>query len=454
MKRWMWLALAAVVVIGVGVTLVALPRGQEWTTSSPEAMAEFEAGMDSMMKLYMDDARENLERAVELDPNFAVAKLYLADYVAHDDQERGDALRDEVFATDTSQLTPRERFIIERARAYREERPEDADALLDEYTKKYPNDPYILHQKALVAWSTGDLDEAERLNQRLVEMSPNWVIAYNQLGYIKMGKGQFAEAEEAFKSYRFIAPDQANPYDSLGELFIALGRYDEAEESFNKALEIKPDFWETYRHIVLMKTFDGDLVGAREAVDRAQAAGAPEDLVASIGCLERYMTMRKSGAWREILDQADSECVANPRVDFPKITTHLAACELGEWDTAIAIEDEAAERYARFDTGAENKDLKRLGGLIDHMKGVRLALSGDYGAAEELLRAADASITYAEAGSATFKLYNQMVLTELLLADSQDAEAHTLLSNIRSVNPVWVAQFEDTGLKMIGLHRG
>ena len=43
MKRWMWSSLAALLVIATGVTLVALPKGQEWTTSSPEALAEFEA---------------------------------------------------------------------------------------------------------------------------------------------------------------------------------------------------------------------------------------------------------------------------------------------------------------------------------------------------------------------------------------------------------------------------
>ncbi|MBD3872022.1 MAG: hypothetical protein IFK91_03740, partial [Acidobacteria bacterium] len=54
MKHWMWLALAAVVVVGAGLTLVALPKGQEWTTSSPEALAELEAAMDAEMKLYSE----------------------------------------------------------------------------------------------------------------------------------------------------------------------------------------------------------------------------------------------------------------------------------------------------------------------------------------------------------------------------------------------------------------
>jgi hypothetical protein len=42
MKRWIWIALAALLVVAPGLTLVAVPRGPEWTTSSPEALAEFE----------------------------------------------------------------------------------------------------------------------------------------------------------------------------------------------------------------------------------------------------------------------------------------------------------------------------------------------------------------------------------------------------------------------------
>ena len=47
-----------------------------------------------------------------------------------------------------------------------------------------------------------------------------------------------------------------------------------------------------------------------------------------------------------------------------------------------------------------------------------------------------------------------MALAELLLADGQDAEAHGLLSKMRSVNPLVVAEFEDSGLTVIGLERG
>jgi len=460
MKRWMWLTLAAVVVIGAGVSLVAVPTAQEWTTSSPEALAEFELAMQAEKKLYYPDAYRHITRAIELDPKFAIAKLWsLAPMYRHDlDKEDAEAVLDEVLETDTSRLTPRERFYIERSRLIRAERRDEADPLLDRYLADYPNDPYIVYEKAMQHWNRDEFDDAERLYRRLVEIAPNWVIAYNQLGYINMSKGRFAEAEERFKSYRFIAPDQANPHDSLGELFIALGRNDEAEESFEAAIEIKSDFWAAYNHIALMKSFNGDIEGARETLDRAKTAGIPDDWVAEMDCLVQYMELRNTGSWQEILELAEtSKCVEKSDINFQKLTTHLAACEVGDWDTALEIERGGEEILAEIESegkriGARHREM--LHAAVEHLQGVRLALQGDYGEAEKLLRAADERVTYVEAPVAIFKLYNRMILAELLLADGQDAEAHGLLAKVRGVNPLWVAEFQDSGFKMLGLERG
>jgi tetratricopeptide (TPR) repeat protein len=454
MKRWMWLTLAAVFVVGVGVTLVALPSGPEWTTDSPEALTEFQAAKDAQMKLYYDEAEEHIRRAYELDPEFVMAKLMYSDWFRREDEELAKKMREEVLATDTSKLTPRERFFIERARAYHEERSEDIVALVDEYVAKYPNDPYILNEKAIRTWRLGELEEAERLYQRLVEINPNWVIAYNQLGYITMMQGRFTEAEEYFKSYRFIAPDQANPYDSLGELFITVGRYDEAEESLEKALVIKPDFWASYAHLVLMKAFNGDLEGAREVIVRIRNADGPEEMLFGMECLEHYTALRNAEAWQQIMDEADSKCAEGFKEGFSTVTTHFAACKLGDWEKAMEMEVEAANLLEKVEGHAAEKDIMTLRGAFLHMQGVRLALQGEYEEAEEKLRAADKGLTYVEAGVSMYKLFNRMILAEVLLASGQDAEAHGLLTKVRGVNPVMVAEFEDSGLKAIGLDRG
>ncbi len=452
MKRWMWLTGAAVVVVAVAVTLVALPKAPDWTSSSPEAVAEFQAGMDAEKKIYYEDSWRHFKRAVELDPDFVVANLRAIDTFRGDEEKR-QAMWSKVENADLSRLTPRERFFVERAKAFHAKNSEEADRLLDEALAEYPNDPYIFYEKAMQAWSRGELEDAERLYQRLVEMAPNWVIAYNQLGYINMMKGRFAEAEEYFKSYRFIAPDQANPHDSLGELFITQGRYAEAEESLEAAIAIKPDFWAAYQHLVLMQNISGDLEGSRETTQRFAAAGGPERMVASMNCLERSMNLRNAEKWQQILDEADSNCVKGFDEGYSAVTAHLAACKLSDWERAMEIEVEAANIIENVNEYGNEKDLMTLRGAFLHMQGVRLALQGDYAGAEEKLRAADKGLTYVEAGTGMYKLYNQMILAEVLLADQQDAEAHGLLSKIRSVNPVLVAEFEDSGLKNLGLDR-
>jgi Flp pilus assembly protein TadD len=452
MKRWMWVALAALVVVAGGVSLIAVPKGPEWTSSSPEAVAEFQAGMDAAMKVYLQDSQRHYRRAVELDPDFVIANLFAIDGY-HDDEERRAAMWSVVENADLSQLTPRERFFVETARARHEKRFEDAERLLDEYLAEYPNDPYILHQKALRTWGRGDLDEAERLNLRLVEISPNWVIAYNQLGYINMMKGRFAEAEEYFKSYRFIAPDQANPYDSLGELFITLGRYAEARESLEKAIEVKPDFWAAYEHLAIMAGFGGDFELLEETLERLRAAGGPEPVVVGVECLKDYSELRSAGAWKEIVDRADSMCVEGFREGFSAVTTHLAASKLGNWELAEAMEAGAQQLLEKAAKSPDKRSSVAMQGVLRHMQGVRLALQGDLESAEAKLREADESLTYMETGTAVFKLQNRLALSEVLLAAGQDADAHALLSKVRSVNPVLVAEFEDAGLKELGLKR-
>jgi hypothetical protein len=207
-----------------------------------------------------------------------------------------------------------------------------------------------------------------------------------------------------------------------------------------------------------MKTFNGDIEGAREILDRAKAAGIPDGWVAEMDCLAQFMGLRNTGSWEEILELAEtSKCVEKSDINFPKLTTHLAACEIGEWEMAVEIERAAEEMVTEIESKGiriGTRNLEMLRGSVEHLQGVRLALQGDYGEAEKRLRAADERVSYIESGFAIFKLYNRMILVELLLADGQDAEAHGLLAKVRGVNPLWVAEFQDSGFKMLGLERG
>ena len=89
-----------------------------------------------------------------------------------------------------------------------------------------------------------------------------------------------------------------------------------------------------------------------------------------------------------------------------------------------------------------------------HMQGVRLALQGEFEEAEGKLRDADSQLTYRESGAGLFKLRNRLLLVETLFAQGHDAEAHKLLAQVRAVNSAVVGEFEENGLKVLGLERG
>ncbi len=94
--------LIAVAAIVAGAGILALPQGSEWTTDSKEALAEFEASMEASQKLYHQDARVHLERALELDPDFVVAKVSMAEICRWEDEERATTLMSEVDTADVS----------------------------------------------------------------------------------------------------------------------------------------------------------------------------------------------------------------------------------------------------------------------------------------------------------------------------------------------------------------
>jgi tetratricopeptide (TPR) repeat protein len=412
--------------------------------------------MDAKMKLYHDDAAGYLERAVELDPDFAIAKLMMVDYARHSkDKELAEKLLDEALSADLEGLKPRERFYLERAAAYRDKRFEEISKITQQYLEKYPNDPYILDAAALVAFSKGDNETAERLYRRLLELSPNWVLAYNQLGYITMLEGRFAEAEEYFTSYRFIAPDQANPHDSLGELYIVLGRYPEAAQSIETALDIKPDFWESYNHLMLVRSLMGDYGGARRALEEGIAReGSPSWLAKSGRCGGEVFMLEADRRWSEIFDQRESECVVDQHpAAYSSIVTHRAASQLGEWEVALELERRLEEKIEKAKQEGLSEKYDELTPTLMYMRGVRLALSGDLEGAEINFRGVDNHLTYRNSGLGLFKISNRIMLVETLLSLGQDADAHKLLAQVRAVNPVVVSEFEENGLKAMGLSR-
>jgi tetratricopeptide (TPR) repeat protein len=437
MRRLFWIAIAALVVLAGGMMLMARTSRSEWTTSSKEALREFQLGREAQMKLYFQEARDHYAKAVELDPDFVVARMVMTEY--GEDKEALEPLVAELRELDLRRLNERERFLVRRHLARHDEQPEEVERLLTEFRAAAPNDPYGLAAYSARLWEQQDWERAEEAYQRLLEADPNWVIAQNHLGYMAMARGQFAEAENLFTTYRFIAPDQANPHDSMGELMTLLGRYEEARRELEEAIRIRPDFCYSYMHLLDIAILEGRPYEAYPILERAEEH-CEEEWVDRERCdvtlWSDFLAGDLDSPWRE----ERRECVE--KIGSTNFLIHRMAAGTGRWEEALAIEEALSEQIGEMEITTRVEGKARIG-MLHHMKGVRLLAQGEIEAAIEEFREADTSLFYWGESQGILKLFNRLNLAAALEEAERPAEAQATIEGVRKVNSPFADAFAE-----------
>jgi tetratricopeptide (TPR) repeat protein len=218
------------------------------TTTSSAAFDAYKDGVENEKRFYFKEARVAFARALELDPNFAMAMLGLSRQ-AKDEEQRLALLRRA--AREESRLTERERLSIEMELAFATRGYAQGIEIARNLHAKYPNDfrsaSFLAHEEIRL----GKTDKAIHIFEGLLGVDPNNAEAYNQIGYFYGYNGDYDRSMEYLKKYQFIAVDNANPFDSLGEVQAYSGHYNEAIENLNRALAIKPDFVESQGHLAV-----------------------------------------------------------------------------------------------------------------------------------------------------------------------------------------------------------
>ena len=221
----------------------AAPPVAEFTTASMEAYNCFLKGRDLCDKNYFEDARQDLQKAIEKDPGFASAYLYMA-YVygglrfvkqQEETYKKAKALSDKA--------TEKERLYIEAAYANAVEKdPEKRFRILQELTAKYPREKRA--HLSLAAYYNGKKRYPEAIGElgKALELDPDYSGAMELFAYLYMDMGDTEKATEYLKKYSALNPGDANPYAAMGDLYFHAGRLDEAIASYREALKIKPNY--------------------------------------------------------------------------------------------------------------------------------------------------------------------------------------------------------------------
>lgn len=222
---------------------IAQPKIAELTTTSMEAYNYFLRGRDDYEKFYYGDARKFLEKAIALDPTFAVAYLYLGKTAAAIFDTKGQTEACEMAKKYSEKASEKERLYIEAMYASVIERnPEKNLKLLLELTEKYPKEKQFHSELAHHYQSGRKLPEAIAAYDKALALDPGFGFALNQAGYALAEIGDFEKAIRYFERYAAANPGDANPIDSIAELYFRQGNFEMAKTKYREALEIRPDF--------------------------------------------------------------------------------------------------------------------------------------------------------------------------------------------------------------------
>jgi len=231
------------IALGVGIAREELASADlnvsEFTTTSMDAYNYFIKGREDFYNQYSKDAIIRLEKAVELDPNFAMAHLYLGyTYNLLRDEKKGkDSFEKAKALSDT--VTEKEKLMIDSHFA---ESSEKWLEILNTIVAKYPRDKWA-HLELSKYYRKRDMySEVKKHAEIVLALDPSWGDAYEELAFAYANTGDDEKALEYLQKGSAVIPGDPNMNLSTGHFYVKMGKIDEAIRKFKDALDIKPDF--------------------------------------------------------------------------------------------------------------------------------------------------------------------------------------------------------------------
>src|ERR1700735_3169500 len=181
---------------------------EQATTSSLEALKAYSVGLKAHDEKGHAAALVYLQRAIELDPNFAMGYRSVGrEYAGF-----GALARASEYYTKAFQLR---------------ERSSEREKL--EISANY------------YSYVTGELDKAAQTYQEEIESYPRESAPYNSLGIVFSSVGQYEKAAEVTTQALRLSPDHLNSYENLANYLLALQRLDESRQIIIEARARKMD---------------------------------------------------------------------------------------------------------------------------------------------------------------------------------------------------------------------
>jgi tetratricopeptide (TPR) repeat protein len=345
------------------------------TTSSEEARQLQAEGLKLADQLRPHQARQQFEKAVAKDPNFAMAHYNLAQ-ASPSAKATTEHLNRAVALSENA--SEGERLTILAFQAINNGDP----AKWLEYSKQlvaaYPEDERARASLGNVYFfAEQDYENAREELEKAIDIEPSFAPAYNMLGYSHSALGNYPEAEKAFKKYIELVPNDPNPYDSYAELLLKTGKFDESMAQYQKALSIDPHFVGSHFGIAANLMYQGK---HNQAIAQAQKldAAAQNDADRRFALFTRALIYADQGKTDAALKEIDKQYALAAKIGD---TTTMAndAATMGNLLLNAGRPDEANKRFEQalslVTKSSRSQEVKDDATLAHHYNLGRVALA-------------------------------------------------------------------------------
>jgi serine/threonine protein kinase/tetratricopeptide (TPR) repeat protein len=295
---------------------------EQATTSSLEALKAYSLGRKADGEKGPAAALPYDQRAIELDPNFAMGYRAVGyDYFYLDELGRGSEYFTKAFQ-------------------------------LREHASEREKLGIVAHYYVYV---TGELDKAVQINQERIQGYPRESDAYRNLGFVYTEQGQYEKAAEIERQALRLAPDQVHVYVSLAADLINLQRFDEARQVIHEAQARKLDDYWLHDELYALAFLGADSAAMVE--QQQWFAGKPEESFGLALASDTEAFAGHLGKARELTKRAVDSAVRADNKETGAIYLTNAALQQAAYGNPAEARQSAADalRLAPTSQGADSE---------------------------------------------------------------------------------------------------